>query len=319
MLNRLSFFSKNEGKKIASMKKMSSIQVLADRRAAPGGGVIAMLVEGIADPFFADIARIIGERAGDHGYKIFYSNTGNDENVTRELIRVYRDTQVDAYIIAPPPGIEQEIGELLGAGIPVVLFDRYFDGLPTSNVIVDNFNGSMLAVEHLLQNGHRNIGFITIDSAQTQMTSRLQGYYRAMQHHTLETSILKLGFGLDPAIAAHEIKAFLRQHPQLQAILFATNYLAISGLHAIAALQRTVPGDLAVVGFDDTPYFSLFSPSITAVAQPVRAISQKVIDNLIDCLTGRTPVLPQQTTILPVELIIRQSSAPRVKSDTSKL
>lgn len=284
-----------------------------------GAGIIAMLVEGIADPFFADIARIIGEQARHHGYKVFFSNTGNDPNITRDLLRVYRDTRVDAYIIAPPPGIEAEIGNLLAAGVPVVLFDRYFDSLPTTNVIVDNFNGSMLAVEHLLKNDHRNIGFITIDSAQTQMTSRLQGYYRAMQHHDLDTAVLKLGFGLDPVVAAHEIETFLCQHPQLQALLFATNYLAISGLHAIAGLQLSIPGDLAVVGFDDTPYFSLFSPSITAVAQPVRAISLKVIDNLIDCLSGRTPFLPQQTTILPVELVIRQSSAPRAKNITPKL
>ena len=300
------------------MKRMPSIHALPDRPAIPGGaGIIAMLVEGIADPFFSDIARIIGEQAGREGYKIFYSGTGNDPSVTSELIRVYRDTNVDAFIIAPPPGIQQEIADLISDGIPVVLFDRYFPGLATSNVIVDNFNGSMLAVEHLLQNDYKKIGFITIDSAQTQMTSRLQGYYTAMQQHHLETSILKLSFGLDSAVAAAEIKNFLQRHPQLQAIIFATNYLAISGLQAIAAMQLTIPGDLAVVGFDDTPYFSLFSPSITAVAQPVRAISHQVIDNLIGYLSGRTPVLPQQTTILPVDLIVRQSSVS--KNSTQKL
>jgi len=302
MLNRLSIFAKK-------MKKSLVIHALPDRQAIPrGAGIIAMLVEGIADPFFSDIARIISEQAGRQGYKIFYSGTGNDPSVTSELIRVYRDTNVDAFIIAPSPGIEQDIADLISDGIPVVLFDRYFPGLPTSNVIVDNFNGSMLAVEHLLQSDYKKIGFITIDSGQTQMTSRLQGYYTAMQQHHLETSVLKLSFGLDSAVAAAEIKNFLQRHPQLQAILFATNYLAISGLQAIAAMQLTIPGDLAVIGFDDTPYFSLFSPSITAVAQPVRAISHQVIDNLIGYLSGRIPVLPQQTTILPVDLIVRQSS-----------
>src|SRR5690349_20773319 len=71
--------------------------------------IICMLVEGISGPFFSSIARIIEEKAHQHDYKIFYSSTNNDTAITRELIKVYRDSQVDGYIIAPPPGIEEDI------------------------------------------------------------------------------------------------------------------------------------------------------------------------------------------------------------------
>src|SRR5882757_10164198 len=110
--------------------------------------IIGMLVEGISDPFFSSIARIIEERALQHGYKIFYSSTNNDAAITKEIIRVYRDTQVDGYIIAPPPGIEEDIRELMADEFPVVLFDRYFPDLATHNIVVDNFSGSYQAVEH---------------------------------------------------------------------------------------------------------------------------------------------------------------------------
>src|SRR5579859_6159427 len=138
--------------------------------------IIAMLVEDISDPFFSAIARIIEEEAPRHDCRIFYSSTGNADNIAKDLIKVYRDTRIDACIIAPPPGIDDEISALMTDNIPVILFDRYIPGLPGCKVIVDNYHGSVLAIKHLLQNGYQRIGFVTLDSTQTQMADRLAGY-----------------------------------------------------------------------------------------------------------------------------------------------
>jgi len=270
--------------------------------------IIGMLVEGISDPFFSSIARIIEEKMQQHGYKIFYSSTSNDTAITRELIKVYRDTQVDGYIIAPPPGIEEDIRGLMEDNLPVVLFDRYFPGMSTHNVVVDNYNGSFQAVQHFLQNGYKHIGFVTLDSRQTQMTGRLNGYVKAVKEYKLEKYVLKIPFGTADELAMAKIKAFLKKNTELDAVLFATNYLAISGLEAIDELGLSIPEDIGVMGFDDNTHFSLFSPSITAIAQPVQMISEEAVRKLMMCLSGREKELAKETTVLPVKLIERESA-----------
>src|SRR5205823_12757554 len=95
--------------------------------------IIGMLVEYISDPFFASIAGVVEEKAYKHGYKIFYSSTENETKKAKALIQILRDRQVDGYIIAPPPGIEEDIQLLKADGFPVVLFDRYFPKLETNN------------------------------------------------------------------------------------------------------------------------------------------------------------------------------------------
>lgn len=273
--------------------------------------IIGMLVEDISDPFFSGIARIVEAQAHLHDYKIFHASTENDVHVTRDLLRVFRDTQVDGYIIAPPPGMAHDIAALLEDRLPVVLFDRYFPGLDTRNVIVDNLGGARQATRHLIDNGYGRIGFVTLDSEQTQMNDRLAGYHQAMEQAGLTAMVLKIPYNREKEkLVMANVGRFIDAHPGMQAILFATNYLAIGGLEAMLHRRLRIPEDMAVVGFDDNTHFALFSPSISAVAQPVEDISRAVMTALMTVLSGTADPQGSGTTILPTSLIVRQSSVP---------
>jgi LacI family transcriptional regulator len=272
--------------------------------------IIGMLVEGIADPFFSGIARIVEEQAYKLDYKIFYASTENEPKIAKDIIGAFRDTQVDGYIIVPPPGIEEDIQALMDDNLPVVLFDRYFPGLATCNIVVDNFDGVYQAMRHFVQHDYKNIAFVTIHSTQTQMRDRLNGYHQAINENGHAPLVKMISFDLKPdqEKITQEVKHFLEANPQIDAILFATNYLAISGLEALKQLGLLVPGDIAVIGFDDNTHFSLFSPSITAVAQPVQEISDQVMQQLMACLTGTEKAPEKKTIVLQTKLIIRESS-----------
>jgi LacI family transcriptional regulator len=280
--------------------------------------IIGMLVEGIADPFFSSIARIIEEKAHQHDYKIFYSSTNNDTAIARELIRTFRDTQVDGYIIAPPPGLEEDVKSLMEDGFPVVLFDRYFPGLTTHNVVVNNFDGAYQAVVHFVANGYRDIALVTLHSAQVQMEDRLKGYEKAMEENGLESRVVKISYNLKPEHIAAEVGSLLNRPNRPDAVLFATNYLSVSGLRAIADLRLRVPEHIAVIGFDDNSHFALFSPSITAVAQPVEEISREVVELLISCLIEKDKNNHKITTVLPTSLVVRESSIARKKTPSTR-
>ena len=99
------------------------------------------------------------------------------------------------------------------------------------------------------------------------------------------------------------------KNKEINALLFATNYLAISGLKAIRELGLKVPEDIGIVGFDDNTHFSLFSPSITAAAQPVEEISTETVKELIKVLTIEEKIKKKKTIVLQTKLIVRESSA----------
>jgi LacI family transcriptional regulator len=255
-------------------------------------------------------------KAFEHGYKIFFASTENDTEKTKDLIRVFRERQVDGYIIAPPPGIEEELQQLVKEKAPVIQFDRFLPEVKTTNVVVDNFGGAYGAVQHLQENGYRNIGFVTLDSKQTQMQDRLKGYQLAIKEKQQKKIVLKIPYRNPNEATQEKVRLFLQDHPEIDALLFATNYLAIDGLVSIASLKLNIPSDMAVVGFDDNTHFSLFSPPITAVAQPVQKIAEEVLLQLIKKIksAGKAPN-KEENIVLPTQLIIRKSSLATVYSD----
>ncbi|WP_158085388.1 LacI family DNA-binding transcriptional regulator [Niastella vici] len=274
--------------------------------------VIGMLVEDLSDPFFSGISRGIETIAYDHKYKIFFASTENDTEKTKALIKVFRERQVDGYIMAPPCGVEDEISALMEDNVPVILFDRYLPSLNTNTVIIDNFSGSYQAVKHLQENGFSNIALITLNSEQTQMHARLQGYSKAIEESGFQPVVQKLPCKLSHQAGAEMVREFIKQHDKVDAIIFATNYLAISGLQAIRDLGLAIPGNIAVVGFDDNTHFNLFTPSITAVAQPTEEIAQEVVHQLLNALSNERESKKRRMVMLPVKLIVRDSSFPKV-------
>ncbi|HEX6334055.1 MAG TPA: substrate-binding domain-containing protein [Flavisolibacter sp.] len=272
--------------------------------------IIGMLVEGISNPFFAAIARIVEQEAYQLGYKLFYSSTDNDAEKARALLTAFRESQVDGYIIAPTPGMEADIRILLEDRQPLVLFDRAVPGLEAPTVVVDNYMGAREATTHLLANGFSNIGFVTLDSLQSQMVDRQRGYLDAIAGKQ-EPAVLHIPYSLQHHVNVDIIRLFIQNTPKLDAIFFATNYFTLAGLEAMRSPGMPASaGTLGVVSFDDNSHFNLFSPSITAVAQPVEELSHAVVELLRRQLDGSMQER-NEVIVLPPELIIRESSKAR--------
>ena len=268
--------------------------------------IIGLMVENIANPFFANLARMIEENAYKNGYKILYCSTENDPEKAKELLQMFKDRYVDGYIITPTEGIKEEVDALVKGGAPVILFDRFFEDGDNDYVILDNFQSTYNAVEHLVAQGFKEIGFVTINSLQSQMQQRLYGYEKAIDDFNLNHYIKEVGFNLDSDEVSDFVADFLKRRKKLEAIIFSTNYLGISGLKAIKKLGLSIPRDIAVVSFDDHMLFELHTPTITAIAQPIEAMSEQLINVLLDKLASANPV--HHKVILPGTLIVRESS-----------
>ena len=274
--------------------------------------IIGMMIEDISDPFFSSISRTIEEIAYAQGYKIFYCSTENDPQRTRDLLKAYRNRQVDGYIIAPPPGIEKELQELVDDGYPLVLFDRTLPGLNADNVVVDNYQGAFNAAHHFIESGYQNIAMITLDSDQIQMMDRQRGYTDALIGSGRAPLIKMIDYHALKANSIQDIQTFISENKSLDAVLFATNYIAGNGLEAIRNLNLSIPEHLGVIVFDDHDLYRLFTPSVTAISQPVKLIAEQVINLMLERLSADTAVERVQSFLLPTHLIVRNSSSPKM-------
>ncbi|MBV7531909.1 LacI family DNA-binding transcriptional regulator [Chitinophaga sp. sic0106] len=270
---------------------------------------IGLIVEDIANNFFATLAKVVEDEADKYGYKVLYGSTEDNTEKAKGLLEVLKYRQVDGYIITPTKNLDKEIEQLQGAGKPIVLMDRYFPQMPSHYVVVDNYKGAYTATEHLVKQGYSKIAIVTTTSDQVQMKDRLQGYNDALKAAGITTNkalVKKLPFDLDREGFNNEIKKFLTATKGLDAVFFATNYLGIYGIESIRSLGWTIGADIGVVSFDDHDIFRLHSPAITCVAQPLREIGENLVSILMKELNQ--PTTTMQQVVLPLELIIRPSS-----------
>lgn len=269
---------------------------------------IGLMVEDISNPFFASIARLIEDRAYKNGYKIIYCSTDNDTNKTKDLITMFRDRHVDGYIIAPPEGIEKEIESLINDGLPVVLFDRHLPYVNTDFIEINNLFSTYNATKHLIEQGFKNIAFVTFASQQTQMLDRIKGYHDAMKSEGLKANIKEIVFNQNEEMIMKPLREFIKSNPDIDAILFGTNHIGTCGLKIMQELDKKAPTDIAVISFDDYDVFALHSPPVTAIAQPVEEIADNVISVLLEKLNNKLSFNKSQSVILKTELKIRKSS-----------
>lgn len=271
---------------------------------------IALLVEDISNPFFSGIARLMEERASKEGYKIVYSSTENNPEKTGNLLEFFQEKQVDGYIISPPDGSLEYVQKLRSRNIPVVFFDRYFPQSNINHVIVDNVLSTQTAIKHVINNGFKNVGCVTLNSGQTQMAGRLQGYTEVVEQAGLKKYILGIDYKAEENDRmVIEIAKFYKANPTMDAIFFTTNYLGIIGLEAMQRSNLKVGKDFAVVCFDEHDLFRLYSPPITVIAQPLAEIAENAFNILLHEIENHSHIKRVEMIEIPATLIIRQSTS----------
>lgn len=268
--------------------------------------IIGLIVEDISNSFFSRIARLVEDKAYKKGYKIIYSSTENNVEKAQELINLFKSRKVDAYIISPIKGIEEEIQILKDEQKPVIFFDRNLPALNTNYVGANHFEASYQAIESFIKQGKRNIALVTTDIDVQQIAERFEGYKKALTDYALpfnEDLVLRIPFKQDEAVTIEQL-INLFKNTEVDAALFATNYLTISGLKALKQINKKLDDQFAIIGYDDHEAFELHTPRISTIQQPLEEIAETIIKLILNQLTSKTK-LPDQQIIIPAKLIIR--------------
>jgi Transcriptional regulators len=272
---------------------------------------LGLIVEDIGNAFFASLAKTIEEEAEQYGYRVVYCSTENNPSKGKELINMLSQRQVDGYLITPVQHMEQDIQQLVQLQRPVVLIDRYLPSVEATCVLVDNADAIAQGMQHLFEKGFKKIGFVTVDLDTIQMEQRLDGYLTSLTKNGMRLNkdwILKIPFIHQREEALDSIAMLLKNNPELEALFFATNYLGILGLESISRLNMTIPGNVAVISFDDHDLFRLYPPGITCIQQPVEAIAKKAVELLMQQLDNSDIQLQKSQVELAAKLIERGST-----------
>jgi LacI family transcriptional regulator len=240
---------------------------------------IGLIVADISNPFFSNIARIIEDEAQKQGFVVIFGSSDESHKKQQDLITVFLNRQVDAFILSPAAGSESQIRMLQKRGIPVVLIDRYFGTMVADCVHINNYQAAYKAVQHLITNGRKKIGMVSYSDPMDHMYDRVRGYQDALKDNKIST---KKEWQMEVSYAdvdgdMSKVLERLLDPLQLDAILFASNSLAVSGLKRILRKNVKVPEQLAAISFDETDVFDFFYSPITYISQSVGEIGKEAV------------------------------------------
>ena len=274
--------------------------------------ILGLLVEDISNNFFATLAKTIEDEAESFGYHVVYCSTENNDQKGKELLKMLAQRQVDGFLLTPTQGMEAEIQKLIAHKKPVVLMDRYFPDVDVAHVMVNNYDGVLAAMKHLIGKGYKKIAYITVNLPLIQMQQRFEAYQDALQQvesgrQKPKKIVLELDYNATKEEIMRQISSFIREQ-EPDAVLFATNYLGIVGLECIREMELSIPEDLGVVCFDDHDIFRLYFPAITVIQQPVEQIGKKAVHLLMEQLGKQKTGSQKKHVQLAAKFIVRGST-----------
>ena len=224
---------------------------------------------------------------------------------------MYSQHQVDGYLVTAAKGMEKEIENIAVHKKPVGLIDSYFPNDTLSHVLVANYKGMMMGMNHLYEQGYENIVFVTVKLPLIQMEERKLAFKDALMARNIRNvneKILEISFNTPPEEVTKQVRKFIRSKHPINAVFFATNYLGIPGLEAIQQEGLSMPRDIAMICFDDHELFRLFPNGITAIRQPIPEIAKTAINLLIKQLEAGNTTCEPVNIKLPPALIRRGST-----------
>jgi LacI family transcriptional regulator len=267
---------------------------------------VGIVVPDLTNPFFAALVHRLEDLAAEDGYQILLVGSNEDEAREEGRLQTLLSRQIDGLIMAPARDETAALSANRARLPPTVLMDRGFGHADFDTVTADNTDAAARGSAHLIALGHRDIAFVVTSPALDNMRERIDGYQAALAAAGLgdRARILAGGFTIEGCRSVIE-QELLRGEPPTA--VFAANYVATLGaMKAIRALDLDFPGEVSLLGFDDTDWMTVLRPYLSVVAQPVLAMADAAWALLRERLADRHG--PRRHLRLPCTLAVREST-----------
>lgn len=295
----------------SAIDELGYVPNMTARRLVTGRtGTIALAVPGLAVPYFAELAAAFSDIAAERDYRVLIEQTAAGIDAERQVLSGRARGVVDGVVFQPTLLGSREIATL-AKDMPLVLLGEADPPRAIDHVMIDNFAAAVIATSHLIGMGRRRIAFLGHERGyrSNTLSRRLLGYQSAIEHHGLpkgaELRIPAKDFGT--AAGAEAVAEALEAGIEFDGLVCYDDLNAIGALHALRRAGRQVPGDVAVVGWDDITLARYLQPPLTTIVADRDALVRRAVDMLLDRIDGQAG--PGRHELVPFHLAIRESTA----------
>ncbi|WP_086859707.1 LacI family DNA-binding transcriptional regulator [Amycolatopsis lexingtonensis] len=293
----------------SAMSALGYARQRAARATAGRTGSVALVVceevlRLFADPFFARISAGAGKELTEAGLQLVLLTVPATENYQAPVVRYLDGGHVDGALVVGMHG--RRPLDLDWLGIPVVFGGRPVGGGGCSSYVdVDNRGGAQRATQRLIDAGRRTVATIAGPQDMTAGVDRLLGYRQAVVGAGQADRGLVVFGDFGQASGEHATTRLLDRRPHVDAIFAASDMMAVGAMRALHRAGRRVPGDVAVIGFDDLPIGRRTDPPLTTVRQPIEEMGARMTGELLAMLGGSAA---PRCAVLDTKLILRATA-----------
>jgi LacI family transcriptional regulator len=271
---------------------------------------VGVMIPDLMNPVFPPMVRGIEEVLEAAGYTLILANT--DNNVEREgaILEKMRGRMVDGMILSNVYRDDSRIDQYAALEVPVVLINRVAERDALSSVVADNLLGASLAVNHLADLGHTRIAHLGGPQSLSTAHRRHQGYLHALNARSLtaDPELYVSASANSVAEGRRTLLLLLDRGQPFTAVVCSNDLLAVGACQALEERGLRCPADVSVTGYNDVLLMDRLQPPLTTVRMPMMEMGRRAASILLERM--RNPEASPQRITLPVELIVRGSTAP---------
>jgi LacI family transcriptional regulator len=267
--------------------------------------LVGVLLPDIANPVFAPILGGITEALSAEGYAPIVADAGNAPSQQISFVETLLSQRVDGLILATVSQDDELVGFCIQRGLPVILVNRSEARDRVSSVVSDDDMGMGLAVDHLVDLGHRCIAQVGGPLSTSTGALRREGFERAMARHGL-TGVVREAAGYAREAGAQAAAHLLAATHDITAIVAANDLLALGVLDVLKERGLRCPADISLVGHNDMPLIDVVSPPLTTVRIEHREMGRIAAKMLINTIKSRS--IEIRHVVLRPELVVRSST-----------
>lgn len=280
-----------------------SARALASGRARTIGAIVPTLDNAI----FARAVQSLQTTLSNSGYQLLIAAHEYNPSAEHELVRALLERAIDALLLVGADHSPQTWDAIRGSRVPLLIAWSKSDYQPS--IGFDNHEIGRIAAQHLLSLGHRHLGVVSgYCRHNDRARSRIEGFREMLAQHgcrLADANIIEQPFGFEGGRAGLHVLMQLRPRPT--AIFCGNDMLALGCLFEAQALGIRVPEELSLVGCDNLPVSSQIPPGLTTILLPTYELGRHAAEAILHWLaTGNVP----QSACLPIELVVRGTSAP---------
>ncbi|WP_281426463.1 LacI family DNA-binding transcriptional regulator [Paenibacillus sophorae] len=269
---------------------------------------IAVVVPKIVNPFFSYLVDAIEQVGYRNGYQTLICQTNEDKEKELSYLNLLKTKQADGIIMTSIENDWAEIEPYTEFG-PIVLCNEYINKTDVPMIRVDQYQGTYIAVKHLIERGHRKIAYCTggLFTDFGKDKDRNQGYQKALEEAGIQVNpswILVDKHTIEDGKQVMQLLMEMKDRPT--AVFAGSDEIAGGLMMAAKKAGLRIPDDLAIIGFDDQPIAEVLDPGLTTIRQPIAQMGKKAGEILLAMLNESCP--NPAVYELPVELIVREST-----------